>query len=517
MSRAAPDAICIVLHAHLPFVRHADDEDFLEEDWLLEAIIECYVPLFSRLVALRDAGTDFRITLGLSPTLVAMLDDPLLRQRRDRRVAALRERVKSARSGPWEKTHHAALAHQEERLEQVQRHLESWRGDVLAPIVDLSRSGHIELISESATHGLLPLFSNRASQKAQIQIGRAEFVRRFGKPAAGHWLAECGFAPGTDRLLADDGVSYFLAESNAVTNASPPVDVLCPAGTAAGVTVFARDPASAAQVWNARVGFPGDPVYRERYRDLGHDEPLSREPRALGIKLHRVTGLDVPGSEKAPYDPEEARMRAHAHAREFVDARRRQFKTAASAGKQKVLTACYDAELFGHWWYEGPDFLCEVLRLLAADETIVAGSPSQFVASEAHRPQIEPACSTWGAGGSHQVWLGPSNEWLYRYQHAAERGMSELLQRFGDTTEPGALRVLQQCGRELLLLQSSDWAFMLATGAHAPYARRRFTEHFQAFRRLHDSLLMDTAEPEHLALREQSTPIFAQLSLDAWR
>ncbi|MDZ4697828.1 MAG: hypothetical protein SGI86_22030 [Deltaproteobacteria bacterium] len=197
MSPRAPDALCFVLHAHLPFVRHAEDEDFLEEDWLHEAVIESYVPLFSQLLALRDAGTDFRIAIGVSPTLVAMLDDPLLRTRRTRRLATLQSRVATAREGSWEKTHHAALLHHAERFDEVQRVLERWNGDVLAPLMELAKSGHVELISESATHGLLPLFSSRASQKAQIQIGRADFVRRFNGTAAGHWLAECGFAPAT--------------------------------------------------------------------------------------------------------------------------------------------------------------------------------------------------------------------------------------------------------------------------------------------------------------------------------
>jgi len=517
MSPRAPDALCFVLHAHLPFVRHAEDEDFLEEDWLHEAVIESYVPLFSQLLALRDAGTDFRIAIGVSPTLVAMLDDPLLRTRRTRRLATLQSRVATAREGSWEKTHHAALLHHAERFDEVQRVLERWNGDVLAPLMELAKSGHVELISESATHGLLPLFSSRASQKAQIQIGRADFVRRFNGTAAGHWLAECGFAPGNDLLLADDHVSYFLAESGAVTNATPQGDVLFPVKTSTGVVILGRDPECAAQVWNARIGFPGDPAYRERYRDLGCDAPLSSQPRAIGIKLHRVTGKDVPASEKAPYDPSAALRRTQEHARIFVDARIAQLKRSAETGRQRVITACYDAELFGHWWYEGPLFLCEVLRLLSSEKQLSAVAPSQLESIPSSEASVEPACSTWGAGSSHQVWLGPQNEWLYRYQHAAERGMNELLQRFGDNRDDYSRRTIQQCGRELLLLQASDWAFMLATGSHASYARRRFTEHFQAFRQLHDTLLTTAPEPDFLSDRERATPIFPQLSVDAWR
>ncbi|MDZ4697829.1 MAG: 1,4-alpha-glucan branching protein domain-containing protein [Deltaproteobacteria bacterium] len=287
--------------------------------------------------------------------------------------------------------------------------------------------------------------------------------------------------------------------------------------TSTGVVILGRDPECAAQVWNARIGFPGDPAYRERYRDLGCDAPLSSQPRAIGIKLHRVTGKDVPASEKAPYDPSAALRRTQEHARIFVDARIAQLKRSAETGRQRVITACYDAELFGHWWYEGPLFLCEVLRLLSSEKQLSAVAPSQLESIPSSEASVEPACSTWGAGSSHQVWLGPQNEWLYRYQHAAERGMNELLQRFGDNRDDYSRRTIQQCGRELLLLQASDWAFMLATGSHASYARRRFTEHFQAFRQLHDTLLTTAPEPDFLSDRERATPIFPQLSVDAWR
>jgi 1,4-alpha-glucan branching enzyme len=126
-----------------------------------------------------------------------------------------------------------------------------------------------------------------------------------------------------------------------------------------------------------------------------------------------------------------------------------------------------------------------------------------------------PNPSTWGNGSTNQVWLSGENAWLYRYQHWAEREMSALVRRFGSAGGLGA-RALRQAARELLLMQSSDWAFILSTGTTAPYAARRAKHHFQNFQRLRDQILVENPNEREVSALEAATPIFPDLDLQVW-
>ena len=404
---------------------------------------------------------------------------------------------------------------------QLERFEQRHRRDLVASFRRHADAGRLELITSGATHGFLPLMQDRPEAvRAQIAIGREAHRRALGRDPTGIWLPECGYFPGLEEVLAEEGLRYFFLESHGLLWGSPPPPggVHLPVYTSTGVAAFARDPESSQQVWSAEVGFPGHPDYREFHRDLGFELPwedigpwmlATGHRRNTGFRYHRVTG---PGPDKALYDPARAAAVAKAHAREFVESRARQLAALQpQLGDAALVVAPYDAELFGHWWFEGPLFLEEVLRLLAAPpSTVRAVTPPEYLKAFPAQALCTPAESSWGREGHASTWLDPVNDWIQGEVSACADVLVELATRHRAPT-PLESRALAQAARELLLAQSSDWAFILRAGTTLEYATRRVREHVDAFRRLAGQLEAGVIDPDELERRESRANPFPWL------
>lgn len=496
--------VAIVLHAHLPFVRHPESDQYLEERWLFEAVTECYLPLIESLQRLEAERIPFRLTLSLSPTLMAMLDDPLLRRRcllHLEASVALAEREVTYTTGRPE---HMVAHFYRQRLRKLLRLYVRCRGDLLTAFHRLAAAGYLDLITCCATHGFLPLYEHQPEAvRAQVLVGAQEFARRFGHPPRGMWLPECGYFPGVDRFLRQAGVQYCFLETHALTHAQPAAEraTFSHAWTPGGVAVVGRDVVSSKQVWSAREGFPGDGAYRDFYRDIGFERDPGHLGRLAGpggvrvfsgLKYHRVTG---PTDHKELYDRWAAEQTAIRHAAHFVYERRRQLADLTgllSGGPPPLIVAPYDAELFGHWWFEGPYFLEQVARqghLQGLRFTTVSDYIDRYPQGQG---TLEPSYSSWGHEGYADFWCDGANHWVYRHLHGAGRKMVRLARQYQDPS-PHLRRALNQAARELLLAQASDWAFILRTGTATDYARRRFKTHMGRFARLEQALVRGAA------------------------
>ncbi|MEW6574073.1 MAG: 1,4-alpha-glucan branching protein domain-containing protein [Bacillota bacterium] len=490
--------LILVLHAHLPFVRHPEEERFLEENWFYQAVTECYLPLldiFGRLV--RD-GVRFRVTLSLSPPLLTMLTDELL----IRRYAAHLERLLRLAEAEKKRTagteFHPLVLMYEERLNRCRAlFADEYQRNLVAGFASLQDQGVLEIITTCATHGYLPLIRGKEARRAQISVGMDLYKRQFGNYPKGFWLPECGYAAGVDEVLAAYGIRYFFLDTHGILSASPlpPYGVFAPVRTAAGVAAFGRDPDTSRQVWDRQIGYPGDYWYREYYKDIGYELPWeyvapflpSAEVRTdTGFKYHRITGSE----EKQPYEPYIARERAAAHAEHFLHHRQRQVSYWADRlGIKPVIVSPYDAELFGHWWYEGPQWLEFLIRKAYHDQDdVLLATPSDYLAVHPDQETATLSLSSWGEGGYSETWLNPVNDWIYRHTHHAEAKMVELCDLYPEAG--GELRkALNQASRELLLAQSSDWAFILRVGSTVEYAKRRLRDHITRFNYLTDNII----------------------------
>jgi len=275
---------------------------------------------------------------------------------------------------------------------------------------------------------------------------------------------------------------------------------------------------SSRQVWSSTEGYPGDSHYREYYRDQGFDLPLEEVGEFLpsggtrthvGLKYHRIT--DRRFVHREPYNPELARARICEHAEHFVRGREAQARVAAGAiGQPALLLAPYDAELFGHWWYEGPEWLDLVLDHAAASDSLTAVDPWEALSRIPRAASGRMHPSSWGAGGYCGVWLDSANDWIYRHLLRAAEIM-QALARDGDRGNPLRARALRQAGRELLLAQASDWSFIMKTGTLVPYAHRRTEEHLDRFGRLARILRDETIDEDEIAGLEARYTLFPDL------
>lgn len=516
------------LHAHLPYVRHPEHESFLEEDWLFEAITETYLPILSRLEVLADEGIPFRLSMTLSPPLVQMLRDDLLRARYDRHIdklCALAER-EVARTHDQPAFHKTARFYRDHFFHSRWLWHERYRRDLVAAFRALQDRGHLEIVTCGATHGFLPLVESRPEMvRAQIGVAAAHYRLHFGRDPVGIWLPECGYYPGLDRYLAEENIRYFFVDTHGITDASPRTrfGVHAPIFTPSGVAAFGRDPESSEQVWSAELGYPGDPAYRDFYRDIGFDldedyvrpyvQPTG-DRKSTGFKYHRITGKT---DAKEPWDWEEAFAKAGLHAANFVFNRERQFEHLESLipGRPPLVVAPYDAELFGHWWFEGPVFLEQVIRRAAEQSRFKLGTCSDYLRAEPTNQMATPPMSSWGAGGYAGVWLDGSNDWIYRHLLYMGKRMATLAQE--DADAPRQVRARNQAARELLLAQSSDWAFIMKTGTMVEYAIQRTREHVSNFLRLDEEIQRDAIDEEWLGWLEYRNNLFPELDYRIYR
>lgn len=414
MDRKRP-AVVLVLHAHLPWVVGTR-----EERWLHEAVLDCYLPLLEVL----ERAPKGRVTLSVTPVLAAMLSDGPARER----SRAFLQMARIASTG-W---HHQAASQALKCFDQ---------GPIVERLGALARSGTIELITSGVTHGFLPLMQTvPEAARAQIALGVEGYRRAFGLEPQGFWLPECGYAPGLDRLLADHGIRYTFVDSHAVGGTVR--GTAAPVFLSAGVAAFARDITASEQVWSSKVGYPADFVYA----DFHH--------RIDGQRVLRVTGSDP----KQPWEPQVALSRAREHAAHFLSSRE---------DGAELQVAPYDAELFGHWWLEGPAFLEGVLQ----GEALT--TPSQILREQPTLETRELPFSSWGRAGTAEVWLGPGNAWMWPHLHRAAEQMIGL-------EGPLADAALNQ----LLLAQASDWPFLIDAKTSAGFAQEQFEHHLLAFRAL---------------------------------
>jgi len=496
--------LLLVLHGHLPcVVGHGTWPH--GANWIYEAAAETYMPFLRNVTRLRAEGVPVCATVGMTPVLAEQLQDERFKvgfrfYLRQRARAARADRDHFLKTG---ESPHAEVAEGWRRFYTGLR--EDFEAlpdrDILAIFRKLSDEGVIEPIASAATHGFLPLLPNDIAIERQLDIGLAAHARHFGKPARGVWLPECAYraagpwvSPATGRMelrrgledfLVDRGVDYFFVETHLINGG-----VTIPAyggrivregpgrtpyrvyavGTGNGrhVNVLARDPVSSQQVWSGIVGYPGDPRYLEFHK--------KRHPS--GHRYWSVTDSQVDLADKLPYEPLDVPKALKQHAKHFVTLL--QNIEPLDDGSDPIAVGMFDFELFGHWWFEGVDFLAEVFREIEKTPGIEAATVSEGIAASPPRDLITMPAGTWGRNGSFEVWWNPHTLKYWKSVEEIERQM-ELFESRRESIQPPLFAALE---RETLLLQSSDWPFLIDNEVSRDYAEERINRHALDFHRL---------------------------------
>ena len=505
-------ALVFVLHGHLPYARRQGQWPHGEE-WIHEAASTTYIPLLIALTDMAERGVPFRLTIGLTPILMEQLSDAavianLETYLLDRLRRAESDRIRFAHEGYAREARVAALYadHFDSALEAFQTR---FNRNIVGGFAALQRSGHVELMVSAATHGYLPLLGRASSITAQLEVGIDSYQRHVGARPRSIWLPECAYRPaqgglpGIETFLEAQGLNLFFTEvealevANVVNGDGQRPTTFSPYRVASSnVHVVSRNERVREQVWARFGGYPGDPNYRE----------FHRKDAESGLWYWRITGGDVELGDKDIYEPEWAAAKIEAHALDFVsvvqDEAARWHEQSEQPG---IICAAYDAELFGHWWFEGVQWLARVLELTSGTNypTITTATAGGYVGTFPGTQAVDLPPSSWGRDHSDYTWNNALTAWMWPLIHERERRMESLVARYPQAR--GALRAtLAQAGRELLLLESSDWPFLVTTGQADEYATKRFNAHVKRFDRLTALLnagTADTSAGKHLRTR----------------
>ena len=507
------------LHSHLPYVLNHGRWPH-GSDWITEAAIDTYLPLIEALHAMEAERVTAPVTIGFTPVLANQLASAAFR---DELELYFEQRLTHCDEAPasLRETGDAYLIplvdYWRERLTRLRALFRSIDGDIIGVFRELQSRGRLEIIGSAATHAFLPLLARDESIQLQLDVGQREHKRLFGRAPQGCWLPECAYRPrgpwkplpnapdtgprpGIEEYVADAGFRFFFADAHMARAGSPlglygqlvaneMEHIASPdarweatrtpyrayrvtsAYTQQTVTAFIRDPESSAQVWSRFQGYPGDGRYLEFHK--------IRWPG--GLKLWRVTGNGVDLGEKEPYDPPTASAMTSAHAAHFASL----LATIAAthpAHRRGVVVAPFDTELFGHWWYEGTEFLGNVYRALSVQPSVRPVTASHHLSTFRARTGLRLAAGSWGANGDYSMWLNSQTAWTWPRIWDLEERFWTLAREAIEL--PSAYEALAQAARELLLVQSSDWQFIISTGAVTDYAIRRFNGHADACDRL---------------------------------
>ena len=513
--------LAIVLHAHLPYVRN-NEVNSLEEDWLFQAILECYIPILQIIESSKaENPTNTKLTISLSPTLLSLLQNEKIQ---NTFPSWINTRIDFLKDLPY--TERLASKFLVRNLNDKYTYWEKCSGNLIEKFRNLNQSGNLDILTCAATHGYLPILrENPETVKGQIYTAIRSHKNIFGTKPLGIWLPECAYYEKLDQILFNAGIRYAVLDGHGILNATPRprYGVYAPICSKSGVAFFGRDSESTLPVWSAKDGFPGDSVYREFHKDLGWELPASilkkkgiPSTRPLGLKYYRITNENLSLGKKEFYIENEAKKKVEEHSDIYLEARSKQLESLPlSSSFSPLLVAPFDAELFGHWWYEGPLFIEQILKK-STNYLIKLTNLKEFLIEKPNLQVCDPSPSSWGQGGYHNYWLNDKNAWIVPEITKAGSKFVELSSR-GFTNETSK-RLLKQAARELLLSESSDWSFILRAGTTTELAKDRIDRHLFRFWKLVEMIQnLSSINFEFLENIEEEDKIFPDINIDDWK
>lgn len=569
-----------VLHTHLPYVLHHGKWPF-GSDWLCEAVAECYIPILNGLNDLEKRGVRVKISMDFSPILLEQLADPEFKKtfsdycdekiklaEDDHALFVQDEKEFEPLALFWKNFYSGAK----------KKFTEDYDGDLVGAFKKLSDSGILDAMTCGATHGYFPLLLDDRNIRAQIQLAIRTHEKHFGKTPRGIWLPECAYRPryywqpqnsngslaafkkeraGIEEILSEFGLEYFVVEGSLTKGgkAMPSyhqlmqsvqhkylssdewqkflfqtaenkdrslADIYRVKSTnrdlpAKAPFVFSRDRGTSEQVWSGDIGYPGEPNYLD----------FHKKHHNSGLRYWKVTGAKVDIGAKEQYNPEIVEDNLYRQSEHFVNLVKQALtEHQAQIGKPGVVCSPFDTELFGHWWFEGPGFLEKVLERLANDKDVILSNCAEIIDAFPEAKTISLPEGSWGEGGGHYVWLNQNVAWTWKEIYALEKQYLEIISEYKKKTSKSKLlkEVLKQAARELLLLEASDWQFLITTESAAEYSTKRFKTHAERLRNLLDiagNILAGKNEninddKKYLEVASRDDKPFAEIDLNWW-
>ncbi len=562
MSDKQQKHFALVLHAHLPFViGHGQWPHGM--DWLNEAAAETYIPLLNVMNRMKRDKTYFRLTLDISPVLGEQLDDDRFKEGfieyLDLRISMSEKNLEEfIKTGDEQKAELAKMWH--EYYSSVKTDfLDTYKQDIIAGFRDLQDEGYIEIITCGATHGYFPLLYTDEAIEAQVKTAVRTHERLFGKKPAGIWLPECAYRPryewksfidpddkprvrkGVEEFLAENGIKYFVVDSHLLKGGKPigtylsrfealkeyweqfsesymnveqegDPSLLYWAGNKENnkmAAVFARNEKTSLQVWSGEYGYPGNGLYLD----------FHKKHFPGGNRYWAVTSAKADLADKKTYQPHKIEQLLHEQAKHFTSIVAEELNSSEGG----ILTAPFDCELFGHWWFEGPRWLEKVFKEMAGTDVKPVTMHEEFSENPPEEVLQIPEGS-WGEGGFHYVWLNDWTKWTWKHLHNNELNLREKARKHSNATDTKLKELLNQMARELLLQQASDWQFLITTWSARDYAEQRFTVHDENFKflltlleKLEQGEKLSETENARYKMIKETNSLFRDIDFKNWK
>lgn len=536
-----------MLHSHLPYYRKAGMWPFGEEN-VYECMAETYVPLLNMIGNLYDDGIKAKLTVGITPILAEQLSDEHMKAGFEKWMESRVEKAKEDEArymarGETPDPERLRLARF--YVDWYSKILDSfrnrWGRDIIGGLKKYQDLDAIEITTSAATHCFSPLIGEDTSLQAQFKAGVANYKKHFGRDPRGCWLPECAYRPeendrpGIGHWLHEAGLKYFFTETFVITGGQTsevrrvfgpygaieyiPAPKRPPTGYDTfeafwlkdyPVAVMGRHEEASYQVWSAGNGYPGDGNYRE----------FHKKDDISGLHFWKLTSKTTELGDKELYNPEVAIMRISENSDHYVgliqSALTKQLRSTSNPG---LLMVSFDTELFGHWWFEGIVFIEQVIRKLHEYTAVKMCTASEYLTETPPVHAMELPQSSWGSGGHWQVWLNNETEWMWPVIEAAEKTMKDLVEKHFQANEQDPLktRALKQLGRELFLLESSDWPFLVTTAQAKQYAVERFRGHQERFNTIYEMLKSGNVDEGKLSEIENIDNCFPELALENFK
>lgn len=536
-----------MLHSHLPYYRKAGMWPFGEES-VYECMLETYIPLLNSIGNLWDDGIAAKITLGITPILAEQLSDEHFKQGFEkylagRITAAKEDEARFAQRGETPDPIKLRLARF--YLEWFNKINDSWKNrwnrDIIGNLKKYQDLGAIEITTSAATHCFSPLVGEDSSLSAQFKSGVDNYKKHFGRQPKGVWLPECAYRPeegdrpGIGHWLHEAGLEYFFTESFVIAGGQTaevrkvfgpygsieyiPAPSRPPTGYDTfeafwlkeyPVAVMGRHEEAGFQVWSAEHGYPGDGNYRE----------FHKKDDVSGLHYWKLTSKSTDLGDKELYNAEAALTRVNENSDHYVGVLQGCLtEHLKKTGKPGLIMVSFDTELFGHWWFEGITFIEQLIRKIRQYTAVTMKTASEYLAETPPEHAIELPQSSWGSGGHWQVWLNNDTEWMWPIIHSSETVTKELIAKHyqGGNGDALTVRALKQLARELFLLESSDWPFLVTTGQAKQYAIERFKEHQERFNKIADMVKAGKIDEGKLKEIEEIDVCFPEVQLDNFK
>ncbi|MFW9827026.1 MAG: glycoside hydrolase family 57 protein [Candidatus Thorarchaeota archaeon] len=483
----------LVLHGHIPWCKKSGTWPAGEE-WLMEAMNETYIPMLNTLRELKEKKIKTAITINITPILAEQLADDYMKQRFTEYMENLILRAKKdiQRFENNQILKELAQFHLDNLNHTLDTYYHNYYRDILGTFKWLQDENLIELITCAATHGFLPLFEVDSGIFSQIQVAVDTYKKFFQKEPNGIWLPECAYRPkefkngklreSIDYWLNNSGIKYFFVDSHGILDAEilekkNKIGLNTNFGYSleTGVCVFGRNKKTSRQVWDSEIGYPGNEYYRE----------FHKKDHESGFHYWRITNKNLPKANKQLYDLKKAKEIIDLHSNHFALLISEELKQFTNKYQKKgIIISPYDFELFGHWWMEGISWLKQVIEFLYYNKDIEMITISDYISEYKECfSLIKMSESSWGEGGHFQVWKNTEHGWIWPYINGSIREFENILNKSLDLNI-WEERILKQIARELLLMEGSDWPFLLYTKQAKEYANQRFHQHHQRFNKL---------------------------------